>query len=502
MDPAIPPVDTIGYVILAGTAGSRLFPLSEDLPKVLLSVANRPILWYILTALRRLGSCRVVVVTTGRFETQVKEVCCELVQRARTGSEVSDETKGECMASPSRHLQLVVDVLVVDEMLGSGGALKEALWRDATLSGCREVCVLAGDCLVGAAALQRLRAAHHRACVDCSLLLCGRKVSLTLKDVNDAELLLLDSEGHIAAKVSKLELDDDAGGEGDAEASLHLPRALFVRTPLLDCRSDLVDAHAYYFDGLALRAALAAPELAHATSLGADIVPYLAARYFQGMQLPPCRPAPASCATCTAIMANTEKITLPQAARGAAACIADDWDLGASDDDDSDDPLGSHFATRVRTIPTYVAVCRHVVAHAAASTRTQDMMCCQKVSLARRAILLGRKDICMGTLSCRDSTLVGDGTVLGEKVQLKHSTVGTNVRIGARCKINNSILLERVVLGDHCVVQNSIISADATLHERCNLNECQVAAGAIVPVNTVARQEVFLAVDTSAPGPK
>mmetsp|Transcript_18498 Transcript_18498/g.60456 ORF Transcript_18498/g.60456 Transcript_18498/m.60456 type:complete len:336 (-) Transcript_18498:805-1812(-) len=294
MDPAIPPVDTIGYVILAGTAGSRLFPLSEDLPKVLLSVANRPILWYILTALRRLGSCRVVVVTTGRFETQVKEVCCELVQRARTGSEVSDETKGECMASPSRHLQLVVDVLVVDEMLGSGGALKEALWRDATLSGCREVCVLAGDCLVGAAALQRLRAAHHRACVDCSLLLCGRKVSLTLKDVNDAELLLLDSEGRIAAKVSKLELDDDAGGEGDAEASLHLPRALFVRTPLLDCRSDLVDAHAYYFDGLALRAALAAPELAHATSLGADIVPYLAARYFQGMQLPPCRPAPAS----------------------------------------------------------------------------------------------------------------------------------------------------------------------------------------------------------------
>ena len=120
MDPAIPPVDPVGYVILAGTAGSRLFPLSEDLPKVLLSVANRPILWYILTALRRLGSCRVVVVTTGRFETQVKEVCCELVQRARTGSEVSDETKGECMASPSRHLQLVVDVLVVDEMLGSG----------------------------------------------------------------------------------------------------------------------------------------------------------------------------------------------------------------------------------------------------------------------------------------------------------------------------------------------------------------------------------------------
>ena len=123
-------------------------------------------------------------------------------------------------------------------------------------------------------------------------------------------------------------------------------------------------------------------------------------------------------------------------------------------------------------------------------------------ALARRAVSFGRKDGCRGALNCRDSTLVGDDTVLGEKVQLKHSTVGTNVRIGARCKINNSILLERVVLGDHCVVQNSIISADATLHERCNLNECQVAAGAIVPVNTVARQEVFLAVDTSAPGPK
>ena len=116
-------------------------------------------------------------------------------------------------------------------------------------------------------------------------------------------------------------------------------------------------------------------------------------------------------------------------------------------------------------------------------------------ALARRAVSFGRKDGCRGALNCRDSTLVGDDTVLGEKVQLKHSTVGTNVRIGARCKINNSILLERVVLGDHCVVQNSIISADATLHERCNLNECQVAAGAVVPANTVARQEVFLAID-------
>ena len=97
---------------------------------------------------------------------------------------------------------------------------------------------------------------------------------------------------------------------------------------------------------------------------------------------------------------------------------------------------------------------------------------------------------------------MGDDTVLGEKVQLKLSTVGMNVRGGARCKINNSVLLGRVILGDHCVVQNSVVSAGATLHERCNLNECQVAAGAIVPVNTVARQEVFLAVDTSAPGPK
>ena len=373
MDPAIPPVDPVGYVILAGTAGSRLFPLSEDLPKVLLSVANRPILWYILTALRRLGSCRVVVVTTGRFETQVKEACRELVECARSGSEVSDETKGGCMLSPSRHLQLVVDVLVVDEMLGSGGALKEALWRDAALSGCREVCVLAGDCLVGAAALKRLRAAHHRACVDCSLLLRGRTITATLKDVDDAELLLLDSEGRVAAKINKLELDDDTGDEGDAEASLRLHRALLVRAPLLDCRCDLVDAHAYYFDGSSLRSALAAPELAHATSLGADIVPYLAARYFQGLSPRLSSPSPASCGTCTAIVANTEKDLLLQSARGAAAFIADDWDVEGSDEDNGDEPLGSYFATRVRTIPAYVAVCRHVVAHVAVSARTQDM---------------------------------------------------------------------------------------------------------------------------------
>jgi len=42
-------------VILAGGRGSRMYPLTENIPKALLPVANRPLIWYPVKYLETAG---------------------------------------------------------------------------------------------------------------------------------------------------------------------------------------------------------------------------------------------------------------------------------------------------------------------------------------------------------------------------------------------------------------------------------------------------------------
>ena len=42
-------------VILAAGRGSRMYPLTEECPKCLLPVANRPLIWYPVQLLERSG---------------------------------------------------------------------------------------------------------------------------------------------------------------------------------------------------------------------------------------------------------------------------------------------------------------------------------------------------------------------------------------------------------------------------------------------------------------
>ncbi|MBI1908291.1 nucleotidyltransferase family protein, partial [Candidatus Uhrbacteria bacterium] len=51
----------IQAVILAGGKGTRLAPLTDNLPKPLVQVAGVPILWYVLGHLRRAGMTDVAI---------------------------------------------------------------------------------------------------------------------------------------------------------------------------------------------------------------------------------------------------------------------------------------------------------------------------------------------------------------------------------------------------------------------------------------------------------
>ena len=54
----------VDVVVLCGSSGSRLFPLTIGSPKCLLPVANVPVLALLLASLARLGFADALLVTT------------------------------------------------------------------------------------------------------------------------------------------------------------------------------------------------------------------------------------------------------------------------------------------------------------------------------------------------------------------------------------------------------------------------------------------------------
>ena len=66
------PIELMPAVILAGGLGTRLRPLTADIPKALIQIHGRPFLWYQLDLLRRSGISRVVLLA-GYLGEQIRE---------------------------------------------------------------------------------------------------------------------------------------------------------------------------------------------------------------------------------------------------------------------------------------------------------------------------------------------------------------------------------------------------------------------------------------------
>jgi D-glycero-alpha-D-manno-heptose 1-phosphate guanylyltransferase len=121
MSEAMPELESITGVVLAGGLGSRLRPVVKDRPKVLAEVGGRPFLAYILDQLNQAGM-REVVLCTGYM--------AEAIRR----------TFGE------RYKSLTLKYSEEIQALGTGGALRQALPH----CGSDSILVLNGDSFIEA----------------------------------------------------------------------------------------------------------------------------------------------------------------------------------------------------------------------------------------------------------------------------------------------------------------------------------------------------------------
>ena len=87
-------------------------------------------------------------------------------------------------------------------------------------------------------------------------------------------------------------------------------------------------------------------------------------------------------------------------------------------------------------------------------------------------------------LNTKFNTILFPNCNVGEKVQTKSCTIGSNVTLGDRSKLNNVIVMDGAVIGENVVMQNSVVGTGAKIRDYCNLKDCMVGSNAVVATGT------------------
>ncbi|KAK9458108.1 nucleotide-diphospho-sugar transferase [Dipodascopsis uninucleata] len=90
----------------------------------------------------------------------------------------------------------------------------------------------------------------------------------------------------------------------------------------------------------------------------------------------------------------------------------------------------------------------------------------------------------------RDS-LVGIGTILGEKTSIKRSIVGSDCTFGRECRLTGCVIMDGVVLGNGIQLENCIIGNGVIVQDRCRLIGCTVEGRYVVPRGSQFKNEIL-----------
>ncbi|XP_052201361.1 uncharacterized protein LOC127807503 isoform X2 [Diospyros lotus] len=236
-------------VVLAGGTSKNLVPLvSEEVPKALLPVANRPVLSYVLDLLEQSNLKDLIVVVEGEDAA------------VRVGGWISSAYVD----------RLHVEVAAVSEDVGTAGALR-AIGHHLTA---HDILVVSGD-LVCDIPPGAVAAAHRRHDAAVTAMLCSAPISGPLESGSTGAK----DKAKKPARINIVGLDPTkqfllfiaAGAE--LEKDIRVQKSILRAAGQMEMHADLMDAHLYAFKRSVLQEVLSRKESFE--SLKRDVLPYL-----------------------------------------------------------------------------------------------------------------------------------------------------------------------------------------------------------------------------------
>jgi translation initiation factor eIF-2B subunit gamma len=480
-------------VILAGGAGTRLWPLSESVPKPLLPVANRPLLSYQLELVESVGFRHVLVITQEAYEPALRQY----------------------LAQDYPGSSLEVELISFKEYLGTADVLfriKDRLKRDFLL--------VSGDLIADPSFLHPMADLHRSedACLTCLLKEqppaqadAGSAAKSRGREDEEQDLVGLDTtRRRLLVLVSRGDLDED----------LRLPRGLLLRYPHLYLHTTMLDAHLYIVSrhvwevvGEARRKKL--------HSVKGELVPFLLRCQLRQTRLPaePAGP-PLPHAAGDVVLASAGLLTDLRSSQALVLPACAGRDAGAGTVAGPSGADAQPWAYRLSASPARDELRDRVRCLAHLMEREQT---CLRVNTVR-AYLEANRLVAAGACgpfrpnepASRDSkgfwdpgaevharAQVGPGCVLGDACQVQERCVLKQTVLGRRCRIGQGARLVQCVLMDGCQVgenaqlTNCVLCPGVRIGDRCVLKDCLLGRGLEIAPGTELKNEQLSQADSA-----
>nr|XP_056723630.1 translation initiation factor eIF-2B subunit gamma [Euleptes europaea] len=420
-------------VVMAVGGGSRMMDLTSSIPKALLPVGNKPLIWYPLSLLEQVGFEEVIVVTTKEvqkmlnLETKLKlDIVC-----------IADEADmGTADSLRHIHQKIKTDVLVLSCDLITDVALHEVvdLFRahDATLS-----------------------MLMKKACEPTELV-PGQKGKKKL--VEQRDFIGVDGMGKRLLFMAN---------EADLDEEIIIKRSILQKHSRMHIRTGLMDAHLYCLKKCVVDFLV---ENRSFTSIRSELIPYLVRKQFSS-------PAPLQQGQSNKEQDEKKK---DQKSLDIYHFMKDDslFDLDTDKFWWNNHRGDANEAFHGKEVRCYV----HIM---------KEGLCCRVNTLAQYIeanrqvpkmlpLLCPEEPLVHSTAQIIDKYLVGSDSIVGASTQcgentaIKHSVIGSACITKDKVKITNCIIMNSVRIEEGCTLQNCVVCHNAVIEKGADIKDCLI----------------------------
>ncbi|XP_038543803.1 translation initiation factor eIF-2B subunit gamma [Canis lupus familiaris] len=442
-------------VVMAVGGGSRMTDLTSSIPKPLLPVGNKPLIWYPLNLLERVGFEEVIVITTrdvqkalsGEFKMKMKlDIVC-----------IPDEAdKGTADSLRQIYPKLKTDVLVLICDLITDVALHEVV---------------------------DLFRAH-----DASLAMLMRKGQDDLeqvpgqkgkkKAVEQRDFIGVDSTGKRLLFMAN---------EADLDEELVIKGSILQKHPRIHFHTGLVDAHLYCLKKYVVDFLM---ENKSITSIRSELIPYLIRKQFssassqqgQDEKEEDLKKKELKSLDIFSFIKEDNALTFAPYDACWNVCRGERWeDLSKSQVRCYVHIMKEGLCSRVSTLGLYMEANRQV-------PKLLSVLCPEESLIHSSAQIVNKHLIGV-------DSLIGPDTQVGEKSSIKHSVVGSSCVIRDRVTITSCLLMNSVTVEEGSNIQGSVICNNAVIEKGVDIKNCLIGNGQRIEAKAKRVNEVIVGSD-------
>jgi translation initiation factor eIF-2B subunit gamma len=418
-------------VLLAGGEGLHLYPLNKGLPKALLPIANKPLIYYALKYLKNAGFVEVIVLVTKSIEQRVGEYLLQEFKDDVIHMEAVDDDTETADALRSIHKRIKTDFVVMSVDLITDVPLLNLI-NIHRLHNSTVTMLLKESSVSNVESSKQLRSVDY--------------IGIWNYDPSNAT-----SSEQITQKPNRVAYFSSSAY---VEKRINLRRSYLERWGNITFTQNLKDGFLYVFSKCVIDVLVAKENI---ISVKDDLIPYLVLNQkFKARKDP------------QNIIAGIplSKIESPQKVA---------YQM-------------SHFPYNPHDLIRCFAYIVPQDKKETSGIFAKRCFCLDSYLEINRSIAEGEipvyKHVIANRQKSEPNVIIGNDCAIGESVEyekntdtkttLKRCNIGDHCKIGKNVKLIDSVIMDHVIIGANCQIKNSIICSNAIIRPSVNLTNCKV----------------------------